>query len=198
MSEYKKEFRYFTIFDYEKEQEYLSWMHECGWKFTMVYFPGIYCFEKCKPEKVIYQLDYNQEGRTHKAEYLQMFADCGWEYLLEFMGYSYFRKPAAEMKEDEGIFCDDDSRLDMMKRVFRGRMVPLLCIFLAVLLPQLLIPVLLFVFGVSIGANRELIANLGRFGWQAVVLACLGLAGSLLAGYVAGRLLEKKGGRHEI
>ena len=137
MSEYKKEFRYFTIFDYEKEQEYLSWMHECGWKFTMVYFPGIYCFEKCKPEKVIYQLDYNQEGRTHKAEYLQMFADCGWEYLLEFMGYSYFRKPAAEMKEDEGIFCDDDSRLDMMKRVFRGRMVPLLCIFLAVLLPQL-------------------------------------------------------------
>lgn len=64
-------------------------------------------------------------------------------------------------------------------------------------LPQLLIPVLLFVFGVSIGANRELIANLGRFGWQAVVLACLGLAGSLLAGYVAGRLLEKKGGRHE-
>ena len=103
MSEYKKEFRYFTIFDYEKEQEYLSWMHECGWKFTMVYFPGIYCFEKCKPEKVIYQLDYNQEGRTHKAEYLQMFADCGWEYLLEFMGYSYFRKPAAEMKEDEGI-----------------------------------------------------------------------------------------------
>ena len=137
MSEYKKEFRYFTIFDYEKEQEYLSWMHECGWKFTMVYFPGIYCFEKCKPEKVIYQLDYNQEGRTHKAEYLQMFADCGWEYLLEFMGYSYFRKPAAEMKEDEGIFCDDDSRLDMMKRVFRRRIIPLIGVLFLIILPEL-------------------------------------------------------------
>ena len=86
------------------------------------------------------------------------------------------------------------------KPLFPGARVALLSasgIVRAERLPQLLIPVLLFVFGVSIGANRELIANLGRFGWQAVVLACLGLAGSLLAGYVAGRLLEKKGGRHE-
>ena len=35
---------------------------------------------------------------------------------------------------------------------------------------------LLFVFGVTIGSNRELIANFGRFGWQAAVIACLGVA----------------------
>lgn len=138
MSAFKKEFRYFTIFDYEKEQEYLSQMHEHGWKFITVYFPGIYCFEACQPEKVVYQLDYNQDGLAHKDEYLQIFRDCGWEYLMDFVGYSYFRKPAAEMKEDEGIFCDDESRLDMMKRIFRGRMVPLLVIFLVVLIPQLM------------------------------------------------------------
>ena len=28
---------------------------------------------------------------------------------------------------------------------------------------------LLFVFGVTIGSNRELIVNFGRFGWQAAV-----------------------------
>lgn len=63
--------------------------------------------------------------------------------------------------------------------------------------PQLLVPVLLFVFGVSIGANRELIDNLGRFGWQAAVIACFGVVGSLLAGYAATRLMERKGGRRE-
>ena len=31
---------------------------------------------------------------------------------------------------------------------------------------------LLFVFGVTIGSNRELIVNFGRFGWQAAVIAC--------------------------
>ena len=139
MSEYKKEFRYFTIFDYEKEQEYLSQMHERGWKFITVYFPGIYCFEQCKPEKVIYQLDYNQEGLAHKAEYLQMFADCGWEYLQNYTGYSYFRKAASEMDGEEEIFCDDASRLDMMKRVFTGRMIPLLVCFFLVIIPQVVL-----------------------------------------------------------
>ena len=41
------------------------------------------------------------------------------------------------MKEDEGIFCDDSSRLEMMKRVFRGRLLPLLFIFFVVIIPQL-------------------------------------------------------------
>ena len=53
---------------------------------------------------------------------------------------------------------------------------------------------LLFVFGVTIGSNRELIANFGRFGWQAVVLACLGVAGSFAAVLVARRYFFRKGG----
>lgn len=36
---------------------------------------------------------------------------------------------------------------------------------------------LLFVFGVTIGSNRELIANFGRFGWQAAVIASLASPG---------------------
>ena len=93
MSETKKELRWFSIMDYEKEARYLSRMHQKGWKFKRVTMPGIYTFEKCEPEKVIYQLDYNQEGMKNQMEYVKMFEDCGWEYLLEFAGYSYFRKP---------------------------------------------------------------------------------------------------------
>lgn len=40
---------------------------------------------------------------------------------------------------EEEIFCDDASRLDMMKRVFTGRMTPLLIIFFFVIIPQIIL-----------------------------------------------------------
>lgn len=57
---------------------------------------------------------------------------------------------------------------------------------------------MLFVFGVSIGTNDELINNLGRYGVHAAILASFGTAGSLLASYFACKVLfgkKKKGGK---
>ena len=51
------------------------------------------------------------------------------------MGYSYFRKAAAEADGADEIFCDDDSKLEMLKRVFHRRVILLLMIFLFLLLP---------------------------------------------------------------
>lgn len=143
MSNRKTEFRFFDVMDFEKEADYLSEMHARGWKFVHVGFPGIYHFVKCQPEQVRYQLDYNHEGTAHIEEYQQMFADMGWEYMFDFVGYSYFRKPVNEMEgdADEEIFCDDDSRWDMMKRVFQGRIIPLIVIFAAVIIPQIAISI---------------------------------------------------------
>jgi len=137
--ETKKQFKYFTIFEHEKEQEYLRNMHKNGWKFVKVSGLGTYHFLKCEPEDVVYQLDYNQEGLEHKDEYIKMFNDCGWEHLQEYAGYSYFRKSAAEMNGDEEIFCDESSRLQMMERVLKGRMMPLFVIFTCILVPQFFI-----------------------------------------------------------
>lgn len=53
------------------------------------------------------------------------------------MGYAYFRKPATEMVEDEGIFCDDESKIEMIERVYKGRMLPLIVIFFCIIIPQL-------------------------------------------------------------
>lgn len=72
--EFKKQFKWFTIFEYEKEQDYV--------------------------------------------------------------GYSYFRKAVAENTAAEEIFCDEESKFQMMQRVLKGRMVPLLVIFFVLLLPQ--------------------------------------------------------------
>lgn len=137
MREKKMEPRIYTIADWEKEEQYLRRRHQEGWRFVKVSLPGFYHFVKCTPEDVVYQLDYNQEGLEHKDEYVQMFEDCGWEYIQDFGGYSYFRKPVAKMRGEEEIFCDDESRLDMMRRVFAGRYVPVLIILLLLILPNL-------------------------------------------------------------
>lgn len=134
--ETKKQFKWFTIFEYEKEQDYLREMHKSGWKFVKVKGLGMYYFEECIPQDVVYQLDYNQDGLSHKEEYLKMFEDCGWEYIQDFVGYSYFRKAVTEDGIEEEIFCDEESRFQMMQRVIKGRMLPLLVLFFVVLVPQ--------------------------------------------------------------
>ena len=135
----KKQYKWFSIFDYDKEQDYLREMNKSGWKFIKVCGFGVYHFEECKPEDVVYQLDYNKEGLDHKEEYLKMYEDCGWEYIQDYAGYSYFRKAVSSDGVAEEIFCDDESRLEMMRRVLKGRMLPLLVIFFASLLPQFII-----------------------------------------------------------
>lgn len=142
--DYKKQFKWFSIFEYQKEEKYLRQMHKAGWKFLKVRGLGVYHFEKCTPEDVIYQLDYNKEGLARKEEYLQMYSDCGWEHLTDFAGYSYFRKPVSEMKGEEEIFCDEDSKIQMMERVLKGRMLPLLIIFSCVLVPQFILEMFSF------------------------------------------------------
>lgn len=137
MNDRKVEWRFFSVPEWKKEERYLRERHKNGWKFVRVSGLGVYHFERCAPEDVVYQLDYNRDGIAHKEEYVTMFRDCGWEYLQDYVGYSYFRKAAAEMDGEEEIFCDDASRLDMMKRVFRGRMIPLLAIFFLVIIPQI-------------------------------------------------------------
>ena len=66
-------FKFFTVPEWEKEQDFLREQHKSGWKFTKVTGLGLYHFEACPPEDVIYQLDYNPD--RHREEYLQMFRD---------------------------------------------------------------------------------------------------------------------------
>ncbi|MCI8992034.1 MAG: DUF2812 domain-containing protein [Eubacterium sp.] len=137
MKNTKTQFRLFSIVQWKQEEEYLRKQHKNGWKFTRVVFPGFYHFEKCIPEDVVYQLDFNPDGLAHKDSYVQIFRDCGWEYLKDFVGYSYFRKSVLEMNGDEEIFCDDASRLDMIKRIFKGRIIPLICLFFTCIVPNI-------------------------------------------------------------
>lgn len=54
---------------------------------------------------------------------------------------------------------------------------------------------MLFVFGVSIGADPLILGNIGDFGGQALLLCCAGMAGSIVFVAVVWRLFFSKGGR---
>lgn len=172
MKDTKKEFKFFSVPEWEKEQDYLRQKHKEGWKFVKVNGLCMFHFVKCEPEDVIYQLDYNKEGISHKDEYVKMFSDCGWEYLQDYVGYSYFRKPASQMNGDERIFCDDASRLDMMKRVLIGRMIPLLIIFFCLIIPNMFTMILTgnnlmtIVYGVMLGLYAVIFLKFGIQFWK--------------------------------
>ena len=141
MKTHKTVFRYYTIMEYEKEQEWLSRQHRQGWKLTAAAV-CFYRFERCAPEDVVYQLDYNPEGRKHPEEYVQLFRDCGWEHVLDNVGYSYFRKPAAQMQGREEIFCDEESRMEMFRRILFHRMLPLLILLVGMFVPLIIMELL--------------------------------------------------------
>jgi len=137
MENWQLKLAFFAITEYEKEQKWLHKQHLKGWKLIHTVLPCFYIFEKCQPEDVIYQLDYNQDSDAHKDEYIKMFSDCGWEYITKMAGYTYFRKPLSQMSDkDEQIFCDNESRIDMMYRVCRGKMIPLIA-YLCLMIPLL-------------------------------------------------------------
>ncbi len=138
MSERKTWVRFFTIADYEEEEQWLRTQHKRGWKLVKTVLPCFYIFERCTPEDVVYRLDYR--NCTENGDYLQIFRDYGWEYFNRCAGWLYFRKPVAETdtEQDSEIFSDDVSRLDMLSHVINTRMLPLVIIFLCCLLPNFL------------------------------------------------------------
>ena len=171
MSETKTKIRWFSITQYDEEARWLEEMHSQGWKFIGVNMPCFYHFERCEPENYIYQLDYNKAGS--RPDYIKLFGDCGWEYLTDFMGYSYFRKKASEANGQEDIFCDDESRLDMIRRIFGGRIIPLLIIFFGCIVTNLILSI--FQRGIGHGFTIFWIFIGGLYLW---------LFGSFIAKYI--------------
>lgn len=132
-----KELKYFLLTEYEEEEAYLREKHKQGYKLVHVSLPGVYEFIECTPEDYVYRLDYNPQNNSDKASYIQMFRDYGWEYIQDMNEFSYFRKKANLTNEEENhIFCDNESKMDMLKRIIQRRFLPILIVFLCCFLPQ--------------------------------------------------------------
>ena len=138
-------YRIFTIADYEREALYFREMHAKGWKlrkvsYSILLFAVKYTFEKCHSEQVSYQLDFYPMEKSERASYLQLFKDCGWEHITDFNSFSYFRKAHSEIESaaEFEIYNDTTNKLDMVNRILRLRLVPVLLL-LAIHIPFLFI-----------------------------------------------------------
>ncbi|MDE7120796.1 MAG: DUF2812 domain-containing protein [Oscillospiraceae bacterium] len=135
--EIKKEIKLFLLSDYEKEEAYLTEMHKTGWKLKNVSYGSVYTFEKCKPENVVYRLDFAEDKEKDTQSYIAMFHDYGWEYMQDVNNYSYFRKRTDGLaEEDAEIFSDSESRLAMMKSIIDKKLMPVWVIFMIILIPN--------------------------------------------------------------
>ena len=133
----KKEFRWFSILEHEKEEEYLRSCHKAGWRFQRVTGFGVYHFVSCEPEDVIYQLDFSNVSKAEKEDYLQLYKDTGWEYMFDAVGWSYFRKPASYDKTEDSIYTDKETKIELVERVFKTRMLPMLTLLFCCIIPQI-------------------------------------------------------------
>ena len=134
MNETKRVFGYFTIADWEREQNWLTEMSAQGWRFvkTNGFF---YTFERCEPEQVVYRLDYSGLRKGDRGDYYAMLRDYGWEYLQDINGFSYFRKPADGASEaDLELFSDGASRIKMIKKFLVAKMPLIYLLYIAAIL----------------------------------------------------------------
>ena len=131
----RTELRAFFLSEYEEEKAYLEERHRQGWRLLRAW-PYIYRFEACEPEEYVYEIDFTPMGRPERERYVALCEDYGWEHVMDCLKFSYFRrKGAGAMREDEReLFSDNESRMDLARRLFRRRMLPL-TILLIVSLP---------------------------------------------------------------
>ena len=137
MAETVMKIRFWTIADFKEEEVWLREMAQEGLHFLRMIIPCFYIFEKGEPRDVVYRLDYTNNAES--GDYAQMLNEFGWENCGRCAGWIYWRRDASELaNEAEGeLFSDDESRLDMVKKVIRTRMLPLLIIFFCCVLPNL-------------------------------------------------------------
>ncbi|RSK28869.1 DUF2812 domain-containing protein [Bacillus sp. HMF5848] len=105
---FKKVFKLFWAWQDDKEEQWLQAMGEKGWALRH-YNTGFYTFEKIKPTKYIYKLDYKTTRNSDMEEYVGIFEDSGWEHCAQYLGWHYFRTPAEGAKTPD-IYSDTASK----------------------------------------------------------------------------------------
>lgn len=51
---------------------------------------------------------------------------------------------------------------------------------------------MLFILGLTVGNNSTLLGNIGQYGWQALLICCAGLTGSILFTIAVNKLFFKQ------
>lgn len=110
MKERKTEYRWFWVWDFEKEEEWLNEMAASGWVLADVGFCR-YTFERCEPGEYTVRL----ENHANDESYVDFMRDTGAEPVGRYFQWIYFRKPVELGRFD--LFSDIDSRISHLDRI---------------------------------------------------------------------------------
>ena len=130
----KKAFKFITVDNIEKEEDFLHQMSLEGWHFTK--YKGMrYHFIKGKPKNYVYQIDF-KETMDGTDEYLEIFIKNGWEKAFSYPIFTgewiYFRKSVKEGAAAPQIYSDSASMVNLLKKIrfkwsmFGGSMIAVL------------------------------------------------------------------------
>ena len=119
MAEIKTVNRWFWVWDFEKEEDWLNEMAGEGWALISVGFTK-YTFERTEPGEYTVRL----EMREKDENYISFMQETGAEYIGRVVQWIYFRKKR-ELGAFE-IFSDLDSRIGHLSRI--GKMIGIICL----------------------------------------------------------------------
>ena len=109
--------KWFWVWDFEKEEDWLNEMAMNGWVLDGAGF-CTYHFVRCEPGEYSVRL----EMHPYDESYLAFMNETGAEYVGRMMMWVYFRKKTAEGPFD--LFSDIDSRIGHLNKI--GRMLAIL------------------------------------------------------------------------
>ncbi|MBQ7297201.1 MAG: DUF2812 domain-containing protein, partial [Alistipes sp.] len=105
MGEIRKVWRFFTIADYEREEQWINEMAREGWNLTAVGFCR-YIFRRGTPGEYIYKLDIVErtESDEVRESYFNFLTECNIRIVGEFKDWLFLQRRAADgpfdMKDD--------------------------------------------------------------------------------------------------
>ena len=109
--------KWFWVWEFEKEENWLNEMALNGWVLESVGF-CTYHFIRCQPEEYTVRL----EMRPYDEAYVQFMEETGAEFVGRMVMWIYFRKKTADGPFD--LFSDIDSRISHLDKI--GKMLTLL------------------------------------------------------------------------
>lgn len=119
MAERKTVRKWFWVWDFEKEEQWLNAMAQSGWVLDRLGF-CTYHFVSCEAGEYTVRL----EMREHDEDYIRFMEETGAEYVGRMVKWIFFRKKA-ELGEFD-IFSDIDSRIEHLNKI--GQLLLLVCV----------------------------------------------------------------------
>lgn len=104
--------KWFWVWEFDKEEQWLNTMAQSGWVLTKVGFAS-YTFAPCEPGAYTVRLEMHERDEA----YLAFMEETGAEYIGRMTQWVYFRKKTE--LGDFNLFSDLDSRMNHLSRISR-------------------------------------------------------------------------------